>query len=322
MSGRDKAYSDLMRELWGSPDVWNTRKSYVEIAAKLGVDEETVRNRVRHLRDSGFLLGYRVVPNPALLGRTFASLRIEFRDRESKQAAIPLLAKVEGVINIGSTYDKSVLVTILAVQEQDFSKLITGLGVEGEVSWVPGLGLRTTNFRMTGVDWEIVGLLLRDAERRLDEVGKQLKVSTRTVKRRLSMMMKESAIFIMPMVDLRKTEGISYQLRVQSERGKKSEVEKSVVAKIGNVVLRASDSQDGSVFGFTGANVAEGNDLLEWVKQQPGVISASMTIAERVVQVFDWIESEVYMRVRTISINAPRSERNMLETIEVQQWRG
>ena len=322
MSGRDKAYSDLMRELWGSPDVWNTRKSYVEIAAKLGVDEETVRNRVRHLRDSGFLLGYRVVPNPALLGRTFASLRIEFRDRESKQAAIPLLAKVEGVINIGSTYDKSVLVTILAVQEQDFSKLITGLGVEGEVSWVPGLGLRTTNFRMTGVDWEIVDLLLRDAERRLDEVGKQLKVSTRTVKRRLSMMMKESAIFIMPMVDLRKTEGISYQLRVQSERGKKSEVEKSVVAKIGNVVLRASDSQDGSVFGFTGANVAEGNDLLEWVKQQPGVISASMTIAERVVQVFDWIESEVDMRVRTISINAPRSERNMLETIEVQQWRG
>ena len=311
-----------MRELWGSPDVWNTRKSYVEIAAKLGVDEETVRNRVRHLRDSGFLLGYRVVPNPALLGRTFASLRIEFRDRESKQAAIPLLAKVEGVINIGSTYDKSVLVTILAVQEQDFSKLITGLGVEGEVSWVPGLGLRTTNFRMTGVDWEIVDLLLRDAERRLDEVGKQLKVSTRTVKRRLSMMMKESAIFIMPMVDLRKTEGISYQLRVQSERGKKSEVEKSVVAKIGNVVFRASDSQDGSVFGFTGANVAEGNDLLEWVKQQPGVISASMTIAERVVHVFDWIESEVDMRVRTISINAPRSERNMLETIEVQQWRG
>ena len=322
MSGRDKAYSDLMRELWGSPDVWNTRKSYVEIAAKLGVDEETVRNRVRHLRDSGFLLGYRVVPNPALLGRTFASLRIEFRDRESKQAAIPLLAKVEGVINIGSTYDKSVLVTILAVQEQDFSKLITGLGVEGEVSWVPGLGLRTTNFRMTGVDWEIVGLLLRDAERRLDEVGKQLKVSTRTVKRRLSMMMKESAIFIMPMVDLRKTEGISYQLRVQSERGKKSEVEKSVVAKIGNVVLRASDSQDGSVFGFTGANVAEGNDLLEWVKQQPGVISASMTIAERVVQVFDWIESEVERRVKTISILAPSPERKILETMGIQQPRG
>src|SRR5438128_10997862 len=171
---------------------------------------------------------------------------------------------------------------------------------------------------MTKLDWEIISLLLRDAERKPDDLAKQLRVSTRTVKRRLNMMMKESAIFIMPMVDLRKTEGISYQLRVQSERGKKSEVEKSVVAKIGNVVFRASDSQDGSVFGFTGANVAEGNDLLEWVKQQPGVISASMTIDEGDVQVFDWIESEVDMRVPTSATNDHRAERSMLETITAE----
>ncbi len=206
MSLRDKAYSDLMRELWGSPDIWNTKKSYIEIAAKLGVDEETIRNRVKHLRDTGFFLGYRLVPNPVLLGRTFASLRVEFKDRESKQAAIPRLAQLDGVINIGSTYDKSVLVTLLADQDQDFSKLIFGLGVEGEVSWVPGLGLRSTRFRMTRLDWEIVNILLRDAERKLDEIANQLKVSTRTVKRRLNMMMKETAIFTMPMVDLRKTE--------------------------------------------------------------------------------------------------------------------
>jgi DNA-binding Lrp family transcriptional regulator len=309
LSLRDKAYSDLMRELWGSPDIWNTKKSYIEIAAKLGVDEETVRNRVKHLRDTGFFLGYRLVPNPVLLGRTFASLRIEFKDRESKQAAIPRLAQLDGVINMGSTYDKSVLVTLLADQDQDFSKLIVGLGVEGEVSWVPGLGVRSTRFRMTRLDWEIVNLLLRDAERKLDDIAKQLNVSTRTVKRRLNMMMKETAIFTMPMVDLGKTEGISYQLRVQSEQGKKSEVEKSIVEKIGNVIFRASDSQNGSVFGFTGANVAEGNDILEWVKQQPGVNSASMTIAERVVQVFDWIEREVERRMRTIPIPEPSSER-------------
>jgi hypothetical protein len=126
--------------------------------------------------------------------------------------------------------------------------------------------------------------------------------------------MKETAIFTMPMVDLRKTEGISYQLRVQSERGKKSEVEKLIVAKIGDVIFRASDSQNGSVFGFTGANVAEGSDILEWVKQQAGVRSASMTIAERVVQVFDWVESEVKKRVRTTSNREPGPERKIQDT--------
>jgi DNA-binding Lrp family transcriptional regulator len=311
LSGRDKAYTDLMRELWGSPDIWHTKKSYVEIATKLGIDEETVRNRVRHLRDSGFLLGYRLVPNPALLGREFASLRVEFKDRESKEAAIPRLSKIEGVINIGSTYDKSVLVTLLAHQDQDFSKLVVDMGIGGEISRVPGLGLKTTSFRMTLLDWEIVGLLLRDAEKKLDEIAKQLKVSTRTIKRRLNMMMKEAAIFTIPMVDLRKTEGISYQLRVETEQGKKMDVEKSVVAKIGNVIFRASDSQNSSVFGFTGANVAEGNDILEWVRKQPGVRSANMTIAERVVQVFDWIEDEVKSRVNDKKSMSQSSERKL-----------
>jgi hypothetical protein len=106
---------------------------------------------------------------------------------------------------------------------------------------------------------------------------------------------------------------------VQSEQGKKSEVEKSIVAKIGNVIFRASDSQNGWVFGFTGANVAEGNDILEWVKQQPGVNSASMTIAERVVQVFGWIEREVERCMRTMPIPEPSSERKMQETTGIQE---
>lgn len=306
LSGHDKAYADLMRELWGSPDVWNTRKSFTEIAAKLGVDEETVRNRIINLRESGFLLGYRLVPNPALLGRTFASLRIEFKDRESKQSAIKHLAAFDGVVNIGSTYDKSVLVTLLAEENQDFSKILEK-GVEGEVSWVPGLDLSETSFRMTRLDWEIVALLLRDAEKKLVDVAKQLKVSTRTVKRRLNMMMKERAVFTMPIVDLRKTEGISYQLRLQSEPGRKLEVEKAVAAKIGTVIFRASDTQNGSVFGFTGANIAEGSDILEWVKQQPGVTSASMTIAERVIHVFDWIQNEVDKQVKAKQVQEANS---------------
>jgi DNA-binding Lrp family transcriptional regulator len=315
LSLRDKAYSDLMRELWGSPDVWNTRKSYVEIASKLGVDEETVRNRVKHLRDSGFLLGYRLVPNPTLLRRVLASIRIEFPDRESKQKAIPRLAQMDGVLNIASTYDKSLMVTLFADEDQDFSKLIVSLGVEGEVSWVPGLGLRSTSFRMTRLDWEIVSLLLRDAERKLDEIATQLRVSTRTVKRRLNMMMSEMAIFTMPIVDLRKTEGISYQLRVKSEKGSKSEVEKSVLARIADLVFRASDSKDWSIFGFTGANVAEGNEVLEWVSEQPGVISAEMRITENVVQVFDWLESKIQKQLTTRQASGQNTSGKMRETV-------
>ncbi len=299
MSIRDKAYSSLIRELWGSPDVWNARRSYVEIAARLGVDEETVRNRIRNLRSSGYLLGYRLLPNASLLGRASASLRIEFENRESKQNAIPRLAKMEGVINVVSAYDNSVIVTLLASPEQNFPESFAGMVVEGDVSVIPGLRLRTSNFRMTRLDWEIVSHLLKNAETRLDFIAKKTGVSTRTVKRRLNMMMQEAAIFAMPIVDLGKAEGISYQLRVETEPDQRLEIEKSVASRIGDIIFRANDSRSGLIFGFAAANIAQGNDILEWVKQQPGVRFASLTMVERIVQAFDWIQREVETRMKT-----------------------
>jgi DNA-binding Lrp family transcriptional regulator len=272
LSIRDKAYTDLMKELWGSPDIWNTKKSYIEIAERLGVDEETVRNRIKRLREIGFLLGYRVVPNPALLATKSASIRVDFGDRESKEAAIPRLAKMDNIINIASSYDKGLLITLFADEKRGSPILEFDLGVGGKVSTVSGLELKTTNFRMTPLDWDIVSALLRDAERPLDEIAKQLRVSTRTVKRRLNMMREEAAIFTMPMVDLTKTEGVPYQLRVQIEPGKKSHVEKLVAKRIGTIVFRASDMENSSIFGFTGANVAEGNEVFEWLGKQPGVV--------------------------------------------------
>ncbi len=199
---------------------------------------------------------------------------------------------------------KNALLTLMAREGQDLPKLLRDMGVQGEVTFLPAIGLRPTGFRITRLDWEIIALLVRDAEKKLDEIAEKLRVSTRTVKRRLNMMMRDAAIFTMPMVDLKKMEGISYQLRVQSEPGKKQEVEKSVAAKIGEVIFRATDSQNGSIFGFNGANVAEGNDILEWAKQEPGVKSVSLTIAERVIQVFDWVQDEISRQVESKQVPA------------------
>src|SRR5215510_12085527 len=199
-----------MRELWGSPDIWNAKKTYLQIANRLGVDEETVRNRVKRLKDTGFLLGWRVIPNPALLGLTFSLVLLELEDPSSKEQSISRLTKSDGMINIASTFGNSLMLTALEDQQHSFSKQISEMRL-GKASELPGLGLRPTSLRMTGLDWEIVRLVLRDAEKKMDEIAIGLKVSARTVKRRLNNMMRDSAILIMPMVNLRNTEGISYQ---------------------------------------------------------------------------------------------------------------
>jgi DNA-binding Lrp family transcriptional regulator len=286
-----------MRELWGSPIRWNTKKSYVEVARKLGVDEETVRNRINRLKSSGFLLGWRLAPNPTLLGRVLSSLFLEYSNPGAKEDAIPRLAKMDGVINIASIYDKSLTLTLFDDLEQNASKTVAATGMSEGPMTTPGLGLEPSKFRMTQLDWEIAKLLLKDADKNLAEVAKQIRVSARTVKRRLNAMMNESAVFIMPIVDLRKAEGVSYQLVVNSEDGKKSELARLVASRIDNLVFTASDSRNGSIFGFTGANVAEGNEILNWINQQKSVRSARLNIVERVFHVYDWLESEVDRQV-------------------------
>ncbi len=66
-----------------------------------------------------------------------------------------------------------------------------------------------------------------------------------------------------------------------------------------NLVFRAAASKNGSIFGFTGSNIAEGNELLKWVRQLNGIKSARLYISEEVLHVFDWLQPEVEQRIMT-----------------------
>ena len=295
----DKSYSDLMRELWGSPGLWSQKKTYVEIARKLGVDEETVRNSVKYMKENGFLLGWRLLPNPSLLGLSSYFVFLEFENPEAKEEAIPTLAKFEGVTIITSIYGNSLLITVLDDNKMTFSKRLCEVPtMKSSKSYstqgmaFPGL----LQLKVTKTDWQIMKLLLRDAEKNVSEIARTVKLSTKTVNRRLNELMNSRAIFIMPRVNLRKSGGISYHLLVETAEDKISEVEQLVAERVGNLVFRASASKNDQIFGFNGTNIAEGNDLLKWVKRLPQVRSAKMNIIEHVVSVYDWLQKEVASR--------------------------
>ena len=290
----DKSYADLMRELWGSPAIWNEKKKYVDVARRLGIDEETVRNRIKSLRESGFLLGWRLVPNPALFGYGTLFLFLDFEDQDSKEKAVPALCKMDGVVVVASIYGSSLLVTLFDDEEKSHAKSVMKIGIRAEAFTTPGMNFPSTiSPKITATDWQIVKYLLKDAEKKLPEIAKEVKVSTKTVNRRLGEMMNSRAVFLMPVTNLKKAGGIAYQLIVSCNEEKRAEVNQFVSSRIENLVFRASASKSDLIFGFNGANVAEGSDLLKLVKSIPGVKSAKMNIVEHVVYVYDWLEKQV-----------------------------
>jgi DNA-binding Lrp family transcriptional regulator len=154
---------------------------------------------------------------------------------------------------------------------------------------------------MTVTDWQIFRLMHHNAGRSVKEVAAEVKVSVRTVKRRLDKMLAASAIFIVPMIDQAKSTGVSYQVIVESREGQKSEVERLVTTKIGNLVFKTTDSSNSLIFGFSGRNAAEGKELLGWLEKQRVVRSARINIVEQIVYVFDWLEREARRRAERVS---------------------
>ncbi len=63
---RDMLIIDMLRE--------NARTPHTEIAARLGVGESTIRNRVRALEEEGVIKQYTVVTDPAKLGYNSVAL--------------------------------------------------------------------------------------------------------------------------------------------------------------------------------------------------------------------------------------------------------
>ncbi|MEA1906172.1 MAG: Lrp/AsnC family transcriptional regulator [Euryarchaeota archaeon] len=63
---RDMLIIGMLRE--------NARTPHTEIAARLGVGESTIRNRVRTLEEEGIIMQYTVVTDPAKLGYNSVAL--------------------------------------------------------------------------------------------------------------------------------------------------------------------------------------------------------------------------------------------------------
>ena len=172
--------------------MWNKKKrTYLEVARRLGVDEETVRNRVKHMKESGFLLGWRLVPNPMLLSRRPALVLLDLQDGETKEETIGRLKEKDGVITIVSIYGDGLLVVLFDEDDGKTSstRQISELGVRASALSVPQMRFPNSTFRMSTTDWEISGMLIRDAERGIVDVAAGVKVSPRTVRRRLNAMM-------------------------------------------------------------------------------------------------------------------------------------
>ncbi len=101
------------------------------------------------------------------------------------------------------------------------------------------------------------------------------------------------AFFLIPVVSLRKLEGVPCHLIVECNEAEKRKVDELVVSKFHRIVFRDMTSNTHSVFGITCPNITDAEEISKWIQARPGVRSVLLNIVEEPIHVYGWLENQV-----------------------------
>jgi DNA-binding Lrp family transcriptional regulator len=255
------------------------------------------------MNDAQFLRGWQLVLNPALLRREAAIVELSVGASISKPEAISRLKLLEGVMLIDDFYGRELAVLTLyenaPTLERQVQLFASLCGGSTPVSW--RLGFPPCDLTPTRTDWRIIQSLRRTGRAKLSDVARGLRLSTRTVKRRLIHLVDGNAFYLDPILDLGKVGGVRCRLWVTSEASLKQAVDQMILSGLPRIISTHTAPQEYSLFIAHLSNASEVQETLEWVKTLEGVKEVRATIEVEHIHVQDWLEGEIKKRLSPAS---------------------
>ena len=301
MQALDDIQIRIMKEL-ASPRSfrWDIRESYGSIAERIGVDEETVRRRVKRARESGFLKGWKLFLNPHLIGLESTGMQLEIDDETRKPEVISRVEQVDGVVILIDFHSKALRIILYYRDENDLERKIQRIksicGSDKLVRWQGGFP--GSDLKMKKTDWEIVKAFRQDPRRSPSEVAEEARVSTRTVKRRLTVMTENNCIFMLPEINYDKSNGVASDfLIVCPDEAKRGEANKQIRAKLDRIVFSLTDVKGFSIFAQICVNLFESEEIQKWIKGLDGVSDVRVDIMRENILVDKWLDEEIEKRL-------------------------
>lgn len=184
-------------------DIDHLKPAYFARVLKLAPG--TAKARVRRLEKDGVITGYEIYPSWTQLGMYRAAYLFHCPDLKLKAEALPALHRVEGAIGLEEFLGPGIGLEFCYRNEDELRRRVKRtsalLGDATPMAYVPFPALPAKT-PLTRLDWRIIKAFRHGANRPLPAVAKELKVSTRTVRRRLDRMWKEGSIDTTAKLDL------------------------------------------------------------------------------------------------------------------------
>ena len=298
----------LMRELVSPGSFrWDVRESYSTIAKKLGVDEETVRKRLKRAQLAGVLEGFHLIPNPHLFNMDSSAIELEVDDEANKPEVISQIALLEGVVLIVDFHGSRVRVVIYCESDQGLARKVQLISKmcasQGEVHWTESFP--SCRVKMKRTDWLILRSLRREAKKLLVDVADEVHISTRTVRRRFEGMIEGNAFYLMPITSYEKSAVVMCSYTVDCpDRLLKKSADLSIKTLLQRIIFSNTSAKRYSVFSVLCNNFGEADNIRKEIAGVKGVESVKMGVVRKVIYVPDWLDERIAreaIRIRTHS---------------------
>ena len=289
---REVCQGSVERLVW--PDF---RLSSRAIGRKLGAPSGTVRDRLSKWSKSGFLKSPALWLNPNIFGLHLGMLALDASPTIPKAELVKKLMMVEDVTVIVTHAGNFVGVAFYYANDRSLERkigLISALcgAKDSKFTETP---YPQCSLKLTRTDWRVIASLGKDVTRPYATIARELNLSARTVKRRVSNLVGGGAITAVASTNIAAlTNEIFADLVVEyGDSNVRGDVDRNLLLILDPYLYFAGPGVNYSLFVLNLPNIKSSTDIAERVGRLRGVKSARMEIMEERIELYGALLSHV-----------------------------
>ena len=277
------------------------------IARKLGVDGNTVKQRLAKMKKSGFIKYFQIFPNHHLLGIAGGSAYLfELDDPGRKNEVIDQCALVDGVTEITSFVGNQVCIDFTYHHPKEESRklrLLLGLTNCKKAEKFYDKVMNPVRFELSNTDWRIIKSLRYNAFKPLSRVSKELGLSTKTVRRRFQRMIDNEAIVVVPSIQPGGVPNtITHVLLLYFKEARRKQALMEALDLFEDRYFLVDTTPEGNaMIGLVAQTLAETEENFIRSRKIEGVRNVKMLILKETQDFSEWIDLEIERKIADTS---------------------
>ena len=269
----------------------------------VGLDEKTVRLRIKKMEEDGFIKHYQVVPNLGLFGLgSTGRYRFEALNLATKRRVVDFTHEVPQVLETFDYLGQSVSISFAGVSSRDVQKSADEIASRFELAkWnLHEASVRSCPQRMDRLDWQIIKEMRYSARRSTTDLAKALSITTRMAEYRMRRLMESGAMTVRASIDPRRQTGlVFYELELTVAEANQVHLARALAEKHGEKLWSTVASNNVMLASLFCFSLGEPEDTSIDAAKLEGVKSCTLYVLKEVIEPRgpNWIDWKIEERL-------------------------